>query len=143
MKISQQQFEAIQKKRSGFFAHQAPTQKTPAQKVQALGRMKAGAMNKTEEAYAARLEFQKHTGHILWYKFEGITFKLADDTRYTPDFVVMLSNGELEAHEVKGQWQDDAKVKIKVAASMFPLRFIAVKVRRKKDGGGWMVEDYS
>lgn len=142
MKISQQQFDDIQKKRANF-SRVPPMQASTAQKVQALGRMKAGVMNKTEASYAARLELQKHTGNILWYKFEGITFKLADDTRYTPDFVVMLANGELEAHEVKGQWQDDAKVKIKVAASMFPMRFIAVKVRRKKDGGGWMVEDYS
>ena len=142
MKITPQQYNDIQKKRADAGLGKL-AQKTMAQKVQALGRMKAGVMNKTEASYAAWLELQKHTGNILWYKFEGITFKLADDTRYTPDFVVMLANGELEAHEVKGQWQDDAKVKIKVAASMFPLRFIAVKVRRKKDGGGWMVEDYS
>ena len=67
-------------------------------------------------------------GKILWYSFEGITLRLADRTTYTPDFVVMLANGELEMHEVKGFWTDDAKVKVKVAAEKFPFRFIAVRM---------------
>jgi len=46
-------------------------------------------------------------------------------------------------HEVKGFWQDDARVKIKVAADMYPFRFIAVKPRAKKDGGGWQTEAFS
>jgi hypothetical protein len=30
----------------------------------------------------------------------------------------MLADGQLQAHEVKGHWEDDARVKIKVAASL-------------------------
>ena len=45
-------------------------------------------------------------------------------------------------HEVKGYWQDDAKVKIKVAAEMYPLRFVAVRKRAKKDGGGFSIEEF-
>lgn len=37
-------------------------------------------------------------------------------------------------------WQDDARAKIKIAAAMFPFRFVAVTVKAKKDGGGWNVE---
>lgn len=103
----------------------------------ALGRMKAGTMNKTEAAYAALLESMKHAGQIVWYSFEGMTFKLADNTRYTPDFAVMRADGLMEIHEVKGFWRDDGRVKIKVAAEMFPFRFIAVKKQSKKAGGGW------
>jgi hypothetical protein len=40
---------------------------------------------------------------------------------------VILANGEVEMHEVKGFWRDDALVKIKVAAAMHPYRFIAVQ----------------
>ena len=97
-------------------------------KLQALGRMKAGRMNNAELAYSKRLALQKMAGKILWYSFEGITLRLADRTTYTPDFVVMLANGELEMHEVKGFWTDDAKVKVKVAAEKFPFRFIAVRM---------------
>jgi len=111
-------------------------------KMYALGRLKQGVMNKTEAAYARHLELLKHSGDVLWYKFEGMKFRLADATFYSPDFIVLLANGALEAHEVKGFWQDDAKVKIKVAADMYPIRFIAIKVKSKKDGGGWAVEEF-
>lgn len=109
-------------------------------KLYALGRLKSGERNKTEAAYELFLEQQKQCGQILWYKFEAMTFKLANDTRYTPDFIVMLSNGEIECREIKGAkaiFLGDAKVKIKVAAEMFPFRFIAVFPIPKKLGGGW------
>lgn len=113
------------------------------QRMQALGRLKTGQMNKTEDAYEKHLANLKHAGDIAWYRFEGMKFRLADNTFYTPDFAVMLSNGQLEAHEVKGHWQDDARAKIKIAAEMYPIRFVAVKSKAKKDGGGWAVEDFS
>lgn len=99
-------------------------------------------MNKTEQAYAAHLEQCKAQGLVLWWKFEGLKLRLADNTFYTPDFAVLPVSGEMECHEVKGFWQDDARVKIKVAADLYPFRFLAVKVKAKKDGGGWEVEEF-
>jgi hypothetical protein len=110
--------------------------------LQALGRLKVGAMNKTEQAYAATLDERRMTGEVAWFKFEGMKFRLADNTFYTPDFAVMLSDGALEMHEVKGFWQDDARAKIKIAADMYPMRFIAIQARLKRDGGGWTVEQF-
>lgn len=109
-------------------------------KMYALGRLKTGVMNKTEQAYESLLELRKQCGEIVWYKFEGLKFRLADNTFYTPDFVVMLACGQIEAHEVKGFWQDDARAKIKIAADMYPVRFIAVMPIAKKNGGGWKQE---
>ena len=111
--------------------------------LQALGRLKTGAMNKSEATYARHLGLLQAAGDVVWFRFEGLKFRLADNTFYTPDFAVMRSDGALEAHEVKGHWQDDARVKIKVAADLYPLRFIAVTARAKRDGGGWSVEDFS
>lgn len=108
----------------------------------ALGRLKVGAMNKTEAAYAAHLEMLRRAGDVQWYRFEGLKLRLADSTFYTPDFAVMASDGVIECHEVKGFWTDDARVKIKVAADQYPFRFIAVKVQSKKNGGGWEVERF-
>lgn len=108
-----------------------------------LGRLKVGQMNKTEEEYARHLEARKIAGEVAWYKFEGIKLRLADNTFYTPDFAVMIASGEMEIHETKGYWQDDAKVKIKVAADMYPFRFIALKKKAKRDGGGWSIEDFT
>lgn len=108
----------------------------------ALGRLKSGERNKTEAAYELFLEAQKQAGEILWYAFEGMTFKLAKDTRYTPDFVVMKADGEIQCHECKSIWRDDAKVKIKVASALFPFRFIAVYAKPKKEGGGFRNEEF-
>ena len=111
-------------------------------KTMLRGRSKPGVMNKTEAVYEGLLRIRQIEGAVLWYAYEAITFKLAKDTRYTPDFVVMLQDGSFECHEVKGFWRDDAKVKIKVAAAMFPIKFIAVKALPKKAGGGWEIEEF-
>lgn len=109
----------------------------------ALGRLKTGELNKTEAAYRDHLELRRHAGEVSWYKFEGMKLRLADNTFYTPDFAVMLENGVIECHEVKGTLayiQDDAMVKVKVAADMYPFRFILVAPKSKKTGGGWDVK---
>lgn len=107
----------------------------------ALGRLKTGQMNKTEAAYHADLQLRQHAGEVAWFKFEGVKLRLADNTFYSPDFAVMLASGQMEMHEVKGFWQDDARVKIKVAADLYPFRFMAVRPRAKKNGGGWEIEE--
>lgn len=108
----------------------------------ALGRLKAGAMNKTEAAYSEVLRMRQIAGEVAWFKFEGVKLRLADSTFYSPDFAVMLASGQMEMHEVKGFWQDDARVKIKVAADLYPFRFIAVQPLPKKSGGGWKAEEF-
>jgi len=108
----------------------------------ALGRLKVGQMNKTEAAYAERLRQLEAVGEIQWHKFEGIKLRLADGMFYTPDFAVLAADGVMELHEVKGFWMDDARVKIRMAAALYPMRFIAVRVKPKRDGGGWAVEEF-
>lgn len=113
-----------------------------AKRMQVLGRLKAGQLNKTEEAYRQHLERRKAAGEVAWYRFEGIKLRLADNTFYTPDFAVMLADGAMELHEVKGYWQDDARAKTKIAADQYPFRIIAVTAKSKKAGGGWAVEEF-
>jgi len=108
----------------------------------ALGRLKTGQMNKTEAAYCQHLQLLQHAGEVAWFKFEGIKLRLADNTFYSPDFAVMQTDGIMEMHEIKGHWMDDARAKIKIAADMYPFRFIALKVKPKKDGGGWAIEEF-
>jgi len=117
----------------------ATTARPPESRPMARGEIRQPkGMNKTEAQYGAILEARKAAGEIVWYRFEGVTLKLADDTRYTPDFILMRSDGFLECHEVKGFWRDDAKVKIKVAASLYPFRFLAAR----KIKGGWDITEY-
>jgi hypothetical protein len=109
------------------------------EKLLALGRLKAGTMNQTETAYGRALKARLEAGEVVWYKFEGIKLRLGDNTFYTPDFAVMLASGQMEMHEVKGFWRDDARAKIKIAADLYLFRFIAVT---KAKGGGWNVEEF-
>ena len=108
----------------------------------ALGRMKIGRMNGMETLYDAHLTTLKAAGEIQWFAFEGMKFRLADLTFYTPDFAVMLATGKMQFHEVKGFWEDDARVKIKVAAELFPFQFIGITAKTKKLGGGWALEGF-
>ena len=100
-----------------------------------------GGMNKTEARYAQELQLMQRAGLIRWHGFEALKLRLADNTFYTPDFAVVAQDGVLEMHEVKGFWEDDARVKIKVAASLFPFRFVAVRAIPKRKGGGWEREE--
>ena len=104
-------------------------------------------MNNTEKRYAEHLHARKLTGEIKSFGFESIKLKLADNTFYTPDFFVITKDSLIEFHEIKGSWkaphQDDAKVKIKVAAELhFWAKFISAEVIAAKRGGGWKFTDF-
>lgn len=129
---------------SDFKARERDEMNFAKKKLFGLGRLKNGEMNKTEKAYAEELKRQMASGEIVWWKFEAIKFKLADNCHYSPDFCVLKSNGEIEIREVKGNLnyiQDDAKVKIKIAASEIPFRFVLVAPEAKCRGGGWIVKE--
>lgn len=131
---------------------------TPRRKVtmslqlkQKLGRQRARAraidpderMNKTERAYADDLQLLKEAGEIRDWMFEPFNLRLAKKTFYKPDFAVLTIDGFIEIHEVKGFWEDDARVKIKVAAEKFPwFTFAAVKKGTKKNPG-WQYEYFN
>jgi hypothetical protein len=110
-----------------------------AQRLQALGRLPKGQLNKTEQRYADHLAMRVLAGEVLWWKFEGMKFMIAPNTSLTPDFNVMLANGELHMIDTKGSLDiiaDDAHAKTKVAASMFPFSFFYA-VPRGRTGYEW------
>lgn len=112
--------------------------------MQALGRLKAGAMNQTEAAYARHLLHRQAAGEIVWHRFEGLTLKLASRATYTPDFVVMRADGQIELHEVKGAkaiFRDDARAKTRIAAGEFPFRVLVV-YPRDRAFSGWDIEEF-
>lgn len=107
--------------------------------LRAHGRLRSADGNKLEQAYGQALEFRRRIGEIEWFAFESLKLRLADNTFYTPDFFLMLKSGELQVHETKGFWEEDARVKIKVAASLYPFRFFGVKRAR---GEAWELEEF-
>ncbi len=110
------------------FQYKPIVPQTPQQRTQALGRLPGGEMNKTEAAYNRLLEMRLGLGEIRWFKFEPINIRLGAKCFYSVDFMVMLADGTIEAHEVKGRWEDDALAKFKVAAATLPFKFKAVRM---------------
>jgi hypothetical protein len=102
-------------------------------------------MNKTEQAYADMLQARKLAGEIIEWQFESVTFKLAADTRFTPDFCIVLADHTLEFVDAKGGGPMDEKsrVKCKCAAEKFPwFVFVIEQKQAKKNGGGWKREEF-
>lgn len=76
---------------------------------------KTDGMNKTEARFAAELDWLKREGDVAAWWFESVKLRLADRTWFTPDFLVVYSDGRLRFVEIKGFLRDDAAVKFKVA----------------------------
>jgi len=92
--------------------------------------------SKLEQSYGDLLALQLIAKEIAWWAYEPWRFKLADGAWYKVDFGVMLLDGSLEAREVKGFWREAARLRIKVASSLHPLRFKAIT----RSDGAWIEE---
>ncbi len=139
-RLSEQELESLIQRKGK--TPQAKQKETSKQRLFAKGRLKQGEMNKTEARYEQHLKWRQNAGEILWYRFECIKLRLADNTFLTVDFAVMLADGTLELHDVKGAKaiiEEDAKVKMKVAAEAFP--FVFRYVFPKPKGEGWIIEE--
>lgn len=94
-------------------------------------------MNRLEAAWAQQLEARRVAGEVAWWRYEPAKFRLTDGdklTTLTPDFMVMLANGEIEVHETKGFMEEDAAVKLKVFADQYPFRVLLIKHPNKTTG---------
>ena len=103
-------------------------------------------MNKLESDYAAYLEQQKMANWILDYRFESFKLILVhgvpgkrNEMNYTPDFMLIANDNQVQFYEVKGYWREDARLKIKMAAELFPW-FSFYGVTRIK--GQWEYEAF-
>ena len=108
---------------------------------------RVGVMNRTEAAYANDLTARAACGQIIDWWFQPIRLRLSESdalTTWTPDFMVLHTDGTLELVDVKGwAFEDDARVKIKLAADKFyPFLITSVTPIAKKDGGGWKRETF-
>lgn len=87
--------------------------------------VKKPKVNKTEARY---FEYLKRMNPGEWISAQCLTFVLANDCRFTPDVVMIGAADKLVAIDVKAKWkgtkgphvEDDALVKLKVAARTFP-----------------------
>ncbi len=116
-------------------------------------------MNKTELEFAWILEQKKRNGELIDYIFEMLIFQLADRTTYTPDFVITFPDhfeivdikargikkdvkSKISGKIYKRQWsskRDDAAVKIKCCARLFP--YVKWAYYFREEGGRWTREE--
>jgi len=86
-----------------------------------VGRLPKGQMNKVEAKYALILETLKRNGNILEYYYEPLKFRLGDNCYYTPDFMIIDSNGIISFEEIKGGYiTDDSIIKWKMVVEKYP-----------------------
>jgi hypothetical protein len=107
-------------------------------------------MNRTEAKFAERLISLKCAGEIEDWHYEAVKFCITPGltgkrqaTYYTPDFVVLRSDLELEAIDVKGSagWEDTARVKIKAAADRFAfIHWVGYTLTK---AGTWEREEFN
>jgi|SRR5215469_6931806 len=119
----------------------------------ALGQKRDLGMNRTETQFSEHLELRRQVGEILWWAYEGMSFKIGERCYYTPDFDVMLSTCELQIFDVKGTQtkqskagvfyetdytEDDARVKMTACAALYPLPFYIAYLDATKN---WVLKE--
>lgn len=106
-------------------------------------RRKRGEMNAVEAQYAAILNADPNVAS--WW-FEPMSLILShpeagQPARYSPDFLVLMTDGTTYIDDVKASKGFDDKaaiVRIKTAAEIYPLWIFRTVYRLpKKAGGGW------
>jgi hypothetical protein len=91
--------------------------------------------NKWERNYAQYLDLRKYIKEIACYRYEGLAFRLATNTYLHPDFLVVMPDGRMEIHEVKGHKREKWWARFKIAREMFPwFTWRVVKIEK----GQWV-----
>jgi hypothetical protein len=141
MRLTEAELEALKRRGKSLASIQSVK---PAKRPRPRPKHTPGAMNKLETLFLqSYLTPRIFSGEFLSAEFESVKLRLAKTTFYTPDFLVATPN-EFIFFEVKGFWEDDARVKIKVAADKYPhFKFIAVQKAKAKDPGQWVFEDFN
>lgn len=94
-----------------------------------------GRMNTGESNYARHLDSLLDAGKIAGWWYELMTFRLAELCSLSPDFAVLMPDGSIELHEIKGgkwidqkhgrEWtffaEEDARAKLRMAGSVIPF----------------------
>jgi hypothetical protein len=81
--------------------------------------------NKTESAY--RREVLARQAGVVAIHYEGLTFRMANGHRYTPDWVVVMEDGGIECHEVKGRRALHSQQRARLAFDQARVEFPWVK----------------
>ena len=113
-----------------------------------------GEMNGIERRFQAEVvDPLLGNGTVQRAYYETFNLRLAPRTDYRPDFALLFTDGlfvfvETKAGwvkdgEIKAHYTDDARVKIKVAAEIFPEFGFVGAMHHKNLRGGWSYECFT
>ena len=113
----------------------------------ARARRPAGSMSGPETLYGARIALLERAGEVLWSRYKPGTLRLANGSRYEPDWGYVDQDGCMVYVEVKGTagWKSDhsgkSRTKWLEAGDLYWwARFeVAIQATRR---GGFRVETY-
>jgi len=92
--------------------------------------------NKTEASYRADVIARRTDVAAVHY--EGLTVRMANGHRYTPDWVVVTASGRIECHEVKGGYALHSHQRARLAFDQARIEFPwIVWVWAVKTKNGW------
>ena len=77
--------------------------------------------NKTEASYRRAHIDTRDDVRAVWY--EGLTFRMANGHRYTPDWIVARRDGRIECHEVKGKYRFGSHQRARLAFDQARVEF--------------------
>lgn len=113
----------------------AVTPETAPKGLEAPGNLAPKYDSKLEAAFHQQLLARKKLGEFEVVLFHAIALTLAEQTRYTPDFLCRTPQGEIVIFETKGYMREAARVRLNVAAELFWWwRFVLVT----KQKGQWI-----
>lgn len=124
LRLTEQDLADIQRRQSAW---RAPTRAVEPRKERRDAVAPKRGMNAWEAEFASQLEARKAAGEITWWAFEPIRIRLASGAWYKPDFVTVDKHHRTEVYEVKGKWEEAARVRFKVAVEKLPYQFYIVR----------------
>ena len=77
--------------------------------------------NKTEACYRSQVLARRPD--IQTIRYEGITLRMENGHRYTPDWIVVTKTGTVEAHEVKGGYRLHSYGRARLAFDQAAIEF--------------------
>ena len=96
--------------------------------------------NKTEATY--RAEVLGRRGDAVAVRYEGLTLRMENGHRYTPDWVVVTAVGRVECHEVKGGYRLGSYQRARLAFDQVRAEFpdvVWIWAERRTDGS-WLLK---
>ena len=163
MKWSEEELAEYQRKRAG---HETSTESAVKQvfsrskTTNSLGLKRDGSLNTLESRFRDQLEEWKMAGLVRWYIAKPCAFRISQGCHWYPDFMVWWGYAKgpfstdyrpthweidqsfagveqnIQLIDVKGFWRDDALVKVKTIAELYPC-FLVSSVMWDKKGKTW------